>query len=161
MFSRSKGERDRKSTDRTDGDISLEKAGASSDETISALGHGMLITGNIVCAGAMQVMGRVIGDIHSGKLIIGDGGHVEGNIIAQEAVIHGVFKGTLHANSVNLQSTAVVDGEILSKSLTIEQNARFEGVSRQLEKSVEPPTREQARGERATADVVPISGAVG
>jgi cytoskeletal protein CcmA (bactofilin family) len=55
----------------------------------------------------------------------------------------------------------MVDGEILSRSLTIEQNARFEGVSRKLEKPVEPPTSEQARGERAMADVVPISGAVG
>jgi cytoskeletal protein CcmA (bactofilin family) len=32
-------------------------------EIVSTLGHGMVITGNIVCAGAMHVFGRVVGDI--------------------------------------------------------------------------------------------------
>ena len=164
FFSRRKGERDKKGIHRPDGEIKLDKAvvrAGSSEDTISALGHGMLITGNIVCAGGMQVFGRIMGDVHAAKLIIGEGGHVEGNIIAQDTVIYGVFKGTIHANSVSLQSTAMVDGEILSGSLTIEQNARFEGVSRKLEKPVDPPTSGQAVGERGMADVVPISGAVG
>jgi len=59
--------------------------------------------------------------------------------------------------------TAVVDGEILNKSLTIEQNAQFEGVARRLDKPVEAPSDEQARGERqpsaSMAEVFPISGA--
>jgi cytoskeletal protein CcmA (bactofilin family) len=123
----------------------------------------MLITGNIVCAGSVQIFGRVIGDIHAANLIIGEGARVEGNVIALETVIHGVFKGTIHANSVKLQNTAVVDGEILNKSLTIEQNAQFEGVARRLEKAVEAPSSEQANGGKpkaaSMAEVFSISGA--
>ncbi|HET7679461.1 MAG TPA: polymer-forming cytoskeletal protein [Xanthobacteraceae bacterium] len=166
LFSQSKGERD-KSVNRTGDEIKLNDgiaSGKTSPETVSALGGGMVITGNIVCAGSMQVFGRVIGDIHAGNLIIGEGAHVEGNVIALETAIHGAFKGTIHANSVKLHSTAMVDGEILNGSLTIEQNAQFEGVARRLAKPVDAPSREQANGESpasvSTAEVVSFSGAL-
>lgn len=132
-------------------------AGRSGPDTVSVLGRGMLITGNITCSGSMQILGRVNGDIHATSLDIGEGAQVEGNVTAQEIVIHGKFKGTIHANNVRLQGTAAVDGEILNKSLTIEQNALFEGVSRRLDKAVEAPSVETAR----SAEVVPITGAIG
>jgi cytoskeletal protein CcmA (bactofilin family) len=165
-FSQSKGERDRKGLNPADGQARYDEAapGKSSPDVVSALGRGMLVTGNIVCAGSMQISGRVIGDIHAANLVICEGAHVEGNITAQEAVIQGVFKGTIHANSVKLQSTAVVDGEILKQSLTIEPNAQFEGLSRRLEKPIEAPSSDQVRGGRSasgSAEVVPISGAAG
>jgi cytoskeletal protein CcmA (bactofilin family) len=129
-------------------------------ESASTLGRGMLVTGNITCAGSVQILGRVVGDIHATHLNIGEGAQVEGNVTAQEMVVHGSFKGTVHANSVKLQSTAVVEGEVFNKSLTIEQNAQFEGVSRRLEKAVEAPTGDH--GSRlASAEIVPISGAIG
>jgi cytoskeletal protein CcmA (bactofilin family) len=39
-------------------------------------------------------------------------------------------KGTIRANRVKLNSTAVVDGDIYHWSLAIEENAPFEGMSR-------------------------------
>ena len=106
---------------------------------VSLIGAGMQVTGNIVCAGALQVNGQVTGDIHAAYLTISEGARVEGNLTATEAVIEGTFKGTIHGNSVKLQKSAVVEGEIYNKSLSIEQEARFEGVSRRLERAVEAP----------------------
>ena len=119
----------------------------ASTDVVSTLGHSMLITGNIVCAGAVQIYGRVVGDIHAAQLTICEGAKVEGKVIAQETTIQGAFKGTIHGNSVKLQSSAVVEGEIYNRSLTIELNAQFEGVARRLDKPVEPPTAAQASGE--------------
>lgn len=113
-------------------------------EIVSTLGHGMLVTGNIVCTGAMHVFGRVVGDIHASQLVICEGAKVEGKIIAPDLVVQGEFKGTISGNNVKLQSTAVVDGEIFNKSLTIEQNALFEGVARRLDKPVAAPSAAQA-----------------
>ena len=59
-----------------------------------------------------------------------------------------------------LQSTAVVEGEIFSKSLAIEEHAAFEGVSRRLERAVEAPSDAQAAPEKPVAQVVPISDAL-
>jgi cytoskeletal protein CcmA (bactofilin family) len=157
-FSQTKGETDKKTTDvRFDSPL----PGRSLTDTGSTLGRGMLITGNITCVGAVQILGRVIGDIHATNLIIGEGAHVERNVVAEETVIDGNFKGTIHANNVKLQATAVVDGEIYNKSLTIEQNAQFEGIARRLDKAVDAPTGELSRSDsRPGAEVVPISGAI-
>jgi cytoskeletal protein CcmA (bactofilin family) len=116
-------------------------------EIVSTLGPGLLITGNVVSTGTVQIHGRVIGDIHAARLLISKGAMVEGKITAQEAVIDGNFKGTIHGNNVKLQATAIVDGEIFKQSLVIEQNAQFEGVSRRLETPVEAPTNDQISGQ--------------
>ncbi len=132
-------------------------AGKSSQDMVSTLGQGMLITGNIVCAGSVQIFGRVIGDIHASQLMICPGARVEGTVIAPETVIQGAFSGTIHGNSVKLQSTAAVDGEIFNKSLTIEENAQFEGVARRLDKAVTAPSSAQIKGEETAPSLSPQS----
>lgn len=125
-------------------------AAKPAQDILSTFGHGMLVTGNVVCTGALQIFGRVTGEIHAAKVVVCEGAKVEGKIRAQEVVIQGEFLGTVHANSVKLQSTAKVDGEVFNKQLAIEQNALFEGVSRRLERPVEPPTADQVSGVRHT-----------
>lgn len=157
-FSASKSERDVKVTKAPVSDARLDVAPApKAQEIVSTLGQGMLITGNIVCAGSVQIYGRVIGDIHAAQLVICEGARVEGKIIAPETVIKGTFNGTIHSNSVKLQSTALVDGEIFNKALTIEQNAQFEGVARRLDSPVAAPSSAQAKGEDAAPALAPLS----
>ena len=119
---------------------------AASPEILSTFGTGMTITGNIVCSGVLQIFGRVTGEIQASHLMICEGAKVEGKIVAQEAVIQGTFNGTIHGNSVKLQGKASVDGEIFNKSLMIEPNVQFEGVSRRLDRTVETPVRDDLAG---------------
>ena len=119
---------------------------AAAPEILSTFGTGMTVTGNIVCPGALQIFGRVTGEIQASHLMICEGAKVEGKIIAQETVIQGAFNGTIHGNSVKLQGKAVVDGEIFNKSLMIEPNVQFEGVSRRLDRTVEAPARDDLAG---------------
>ena len=49
-------------------------------------------------------------------------------------------KGTIHANRVKLNSTAVVEGDIFHRTLAIEENARFEGTSRRQENTIDTPS---------------------
>ena len=124
-------------------------AATGKPETISTIGSGMLITGNIVSTGAVQVFGRVIGDIHAARLMICEGAYVEGKVLAQDATIDGTFKGAIHANTVKLQGTARVEGEVYNKSLSIEQDAQFEGVARRLDKAIDAPSAAQTKAEAA------------
>jgi len=123
---------------RLNGDI-----GAGSPEILSTFGAGMLITGQIHCPGALQIFGRIQGDVQASHIVICEGGKFDGTIVAQEAIIQGTFNGTIHGNSVKLQGKAVVDGEIFNKSLAIEPNVQFQGVSRRLERAIEAPVSEQ------------------
>jgi len=117
-------------------------ASASKSPDLSTFGHGMQITGNVVCPGTLQIFGRITGDLRVSHLVICEGARVEGKITAQQTVIKGMFSGTIHCNTVKLEKTAVVEGEIFNKALTVEQGAQFEGVARRLETEVEAPSAE-------------------
>ena len=132
----------RDKSSRTDADA--EEAAVGPGEIVCSLGFGMSITGTIACEGTVQIFGRVIGDIQARQVIIGEGGEVEGNIAAHDVAISGTFKGTVRGHNVDLKDAALVDGEVFSKSLTVEKNVRFDGVSRRLEESIELTTPESA-----------------
>ena len=153
-FSQSKGERDTKKVDTgafvAKPEVSAPVRKPGQQDIVSTLGPGLLITGNVVSTGSVQIFGRVLGDIHAARLLISKGAQVEGKIMAQEALIDGDFKGTIHSNSVKLQATAVVEGEIFNNSLVIEENAQFEGVARRLSQPVEAPTDAQISGDVAS-----------
>jgi cytoskeletal protein CcmA (bactofilin family) len=160
-FTQQKGGRDKASNSGTvadtgaNGGTTMPVAAPSSKDMISTFGRGTLITGNIVCDGAAEIFGRVIGDIQAAQVAIGDGARVEGNITAHEVAINGAFKGTIRAHSVKLKGAAAVDGEVFSKSLTVEENVQFEGLSRRLEKPIELASSAQAAS--ATQPATPSS----
>ena len=152
-FSPSKTERDTKIIKTPEPRLDAPKAMTrpAMPDVVSVFGPGMMITGNVVCAGAVQIQGRVTGEIHAANLVICEGARVEGKVIVQDAVIQGTFKGTIHGNSVKLQGNAVVDGEIFNKTLTIEESALFEGVSRRLDRPVDAPSIDEVRAETAAS----------
>jgi cytoskeletal protein CcmA (bactofilin family) len=157
-FSQSKTERDSKKT--VNEPVAEPRPQPAATAPSSMIGHGMVITGNIVSTDPVEIQGRVIGDIQASRLTICQGAQVEGKIVAQDAVIQGAFKGTIHGNNVKLSSTAVVDGEIYNRSLAIESDAQFEGVSRRLDKAVEAPAHAKTETATHSADVVSITGHV-
>jgi len=88
----------------------------------------------------------VTGEIHASHLVVCEGAKVDGKLNAQEVIVQGTFNGTIHGNTVKLLGTAVVEDEIYNKSLSIEQNAQFEGVSRRLERPVEATSADRING---------------
>jgi cytoskeletal protein CcmA (bactofilin family) len=101
--------------------------------TVSCIGSGMSIVGNIECNGPAQVFGRIEGEVHASDLLIGDGARVEGSVIAQDVTVCGSVKGTVRAVRVKLQKGGAVEGDIFHRSLSIDENALFEGTSRRVE----------------------------
>ena len=121
---------------------------AAAPEAISSISSGLSIVGKITGNGALAIFGRVEGDLQASTVQISDGAQVEGNIEAEELTIGGRFKGTIHANRVKLNSTAVVEGDIFHRSLAIEENAHFEGMSRRQENAINTPSLVPARPRR-------------
>ncbi|MFZ0852273.1 MAG: polymer-forming cytoskeletal protein [Hyphomicrobiaceae bacterium] len=87
------------------------------------------MTGDLWSDGDVQVDGQLCGNIYCAQLIVGKDAVVTGAIIAQEAVIRGRMIGIIRAMRVLLQDTARVESEIIYRSLSIEEGARFEGVA--------------------------------
>jgi cytoskeletal protein CcmA (bactofilin family) len=102
---------------------------------IFAIGPGMTVVGNVSSEGTLRIFGHVKGEISASVVQICEGAEVEGVVSAQNLFIGGRFKGNIKAAHVTLTSTAVVEGEIHHRSLTVERNARFAGVSRPQEEA--------------------------
>jgi len=106
-------------------------------DQISTIGRGVTVVGRIVGEGTLHVLGQIEGELRALTVLIGEGAKVEGDVVAEELTIGGMVKGTIHANRVRLNSTAVVEGDIFHQSLSIEENARFEGSSRRDDNAVD------------------------
>lgn len=137
---------------------------ASSDE-ISSISAGMSIVGKISGEGTVKIFGRVEGELRASTVLIAEGAEVEGDIVADDLSVGGRVKGTIHANRVKLNSSAVVEGDIFHRSLSIEENARFEGSSRRDEAVVDAPriplgrTQSQYQAAHAAEGGAKVNGA--
>ena len=133
-------------------------ASTAAPEAVSSISSGLSIVGKIVGEGTLGIFGHVEGEVHASTVQIGDGAQVEGNIVAEELTIGGRVKGTIHANRVRLNSTAVVEGDIYHRSLAIEENAQFEGMSRRQENVIDTPSLVPAKRAQAQPIAIDVNG---
>ena len=99
----------------------------------SIISADLRITGDLVCSGDVQIDGWVEGDIQSRNITIGEGATVQGGLQAESVRICGLVNGEVRADMVVLEKTARVTGDILHKSLAIEQGAYLEGMCRRTD----------------------------
>ncbi|HEX2581083.1 MAG TPA: polymer-forming cytoskeletal protein [Dongiaceae bacterium] len=113
--------------------MTQEKEIRGGETPLSLIASDMRIDGNLSCPGSLHVEGRVEGDIQCKDVVVGENAVVSGNISGETVRISGTVEGHLKADSVTLARTARVRGDIVHKSLTIEQGAHFEGMCRRLD----------------------------
>jgi cytoskeletal protein CcmA (bactofilin family) len=114
-------------------------AAAGHQDISSSLSPGMTVIGKLVGDGAVKIYGRIEGELQASSVVICEGAQIDGDVVAKELTIAGRVKGTVRAGKVKLQSSAVVEGDIFHRSLSIEENARFEGMSRREDSHNEKP----------------------
>jgi cytoskeletal protein CcmA (bactofilin family) len=104
---------------------------------VSAISRGITVVGRIFGEGTVEVFGRIEGKLSASAISIYEGARVEGDLVAEDLIIAGEVKGTIHADRVRLNSTAVVEGDIFHHALSIEENAHFDGSSKRQDKAVD------------------------
>ncbi|HSU16787.1 polymer-forming cytoskeletal protein [Longimicrobium sp.] len=118
-----------------DDSVARDKAGsaraAANESSMSIIGPGMRITGDLLTEGTVRVEGRIEGTVRAGKaVVIGKEGEVVGDVVTQDAVIGGRVQGTVIAESrLELQATARIEGQISARAqhLVLEEGCRFNG----------------------------------
>ncbi|MBO4586695.1 MAG: polymer-forming cytoskeletal protein [Bacteroidales bacterium] len=97
--------------------------------SINIITNGTVIKGDITATGDFRLDGTLEGNIQlNGKLVVGDTGIVNGNILCMNANIIGTVNGNLSVKELlSLHATARVKGDILINKLSIEPGAVFTG----------------------------------
>jgi cytoskeletal protein CcmA (bactofilin family) len=119
-------------TTRPNGDVQPSLSAPSSGEK-SIIGNDLKIIGQglkIIGRGVLQVDGEIEGDVHAAEVIVGEKGKVTGMVAGRQVVVRGKVSGVICAQTVGLQASSQVEGDIHHMSFAIEQGAQFEGRSR-------------------------------
>ena len=93
----------------------------------SIIGADVKISGNLETKGEIQLDGTVESDIRAAALTLGENGHVNGSIHAENVVIKGSVSGQVSARSVRLEKTAKVEGDLHHETISVEAGARIHG----------------------------------
>jgi cytoskeletal protein CcmA (bactofilin family) len=85
------------------------------------------IIGKIISEGDYRIDGILEGDLKTkGRVIIGSGGVVKGNINALNTDIEGTFSGQLNVEKIlTIKAIANISGEVIVGKLSIEPGATF------------------------------------
>ena len=115
---------------------------------INIITDGTLVKGDITAIGDFRLDGTLEGNIQlNGKLVVGDSGVVNGNVLCQNANIIGTVNGNLSVKELlSLHASARVRGDILINKLSIEPGAVFSGKCRMIDE-VKAQQHEQAADE--------------
>ncbi len=90
--------------------------------------EGTSIHGDITTLADFRLDGKLIGNFTSeGKIVVGPGGEVQGDIVCKNVDIEGIFTGKLVVEELlSIKSTAKIKGEIIVGKLAVEPGAIFE-----------------------------------
>jgi cytoskeletal protein CcmA (bactofilin family) len=100
-----------------------------SGEWSGFLERGVRFEGKLEAPGTFRIDSHMKGTLVSEEiLILGEHASVEGEVVGNAVIIAGRFEGTIQARSkVEIQTKAIVTGEIHAPCLIIEPGAVFEG----------------------------------
>lgn len=101
----------------------------TSINSINSIVKGTIIKGEIKSYTDIRIDGVITGNVNcEAKVIIGETGVVEGDIVCKSATIEGKFKGTLRVKEqLSVKEKAVVEGDINIKQLVVQPGAIFNG----------------------------------
>ncbi|MCK4338438.1 MAG: polymer-forming cytoskeletal protein [Candidatus Cloacimonetes bacterium] len=93
------------------------------------IGKGTKVVGEIYTNGSIRIDGEVEGKIESkGFLTVGPTAKIKADIKAKEGVIAGIIHGNINVeNSLILQKSSQIRGDVIAKVLDIEKGAKFDG----------------------------------
>lgn len=93
----------------------------------SLLASDLIVKGDIETAGDVAVEGTIEGNCHAHLVTVGEGATINGELVAEDVVVHGRVIGRLRGLKVRLAASAHVEGDIIHKTLALESGAYFEG----------------------------------
>ena len=93
------------------------------------IGEQCYIIGSLNGNGLIKIDGSIDGDLFcEDDVILGEPGHIKGNIVCNNAYIHGIIHGNISCKStLTIENCGKVNGDILVKKLMISEGGILDG----------------------------------
>ena len=105
--------------------LSHPSQGRSDEEAVSIIARDLHVEGTLHSSSVIRVEGTVVGTIRAEhSVLVAEGGTVEGDIHAREAILGGEVHGSTSADGrVEVHAAAVIHGDITTPCLIVEDGA--------------------------------------
>jgi len=87
------------------------------------LARGLTVLGVVNSTGEVFVDGHVEGEVRGARVIVGEKGSVQGEVIAMEILVYGHVFGTLRGSKMRVFAHGVIEGNIYYQTLSVETGA--------------------------------------
>lgn len=113
------------------------RGGNSEEKSVSTIARGIRVEGEVSGTGVIHIEGTVVGTIRAEhRVLVAEGGTVEGDIHAQEAILSGEIAGSIVANKrVEATASAVIHGDITTPNLAVHEGANVCGSVHMVKKT--------------------------
>ena len=124
-----------------------------SPDRLNVIVEGSKVVGDMMTQSNLRIDGEVVGNVTSAaKVVIGKSGSIKGDLNCGEADIEGNITGIIKVEGLlTLRSTAVIQGEVTTSKIQIEEGALFSGNCKMSNQGVAPKT---SNSEAQQADLV-------
>ena len=117
--------------------------------SVSVIGADVVVSGDVATAAELRIDGRIEGNVRCGRLDLGEGGAISGDVAAEEARIAGTVEGRIEVRTLTLERSARVTGDVSYESLATAAGARIDG--RFAHRDGPPASKPAGNGKAATA----------
>jgi len=146
----------------------VQGKGSPAATSLSIVGAGMTVRGDLETDGVVKVEGTVDGHVKANsQVLVAKGGVVHGDIETTEAVVGGMVHGAIRAKErVEVQAGASVEGDVTTRRIAVAEGGTLNGQIRmgdgawnREEKAADstPVVRTQPVGTSARPSSVPVA----
>lgn len=107
----------------------MAKYNETEPAAINLISNGTDITGDVKSSGDIRIDGSLTGNLNTkGKVVIGQTGKVNGEVICKNSEVSGIIEGKIVVNQLLiLKASSKIFGDIVTSKLSIEPGAVFSG----------------------------------
>jgi len=117
-----------------------------SSSQLASIGPSIHFKGELTGEEGLVIDGKVEGtiDLKGNQLIIGNNGEIKADVFAQTIIVNGSLTGELHGKEkVHISKSGIVNGNIFSPRVSLEDGAKFKGSIDMSETKHERPKTNQ------------------
>ena len=97
------------------------------NNTLSIIGEGIELAGEITTEGNIHIDGSMSGTIRANEVVIGPNGEFDGEIFAEMLIINGIIKGKFTIKNLHVRTEGLLQGRAKYEILVVESGGRIQG----------------------------------
>jgi cytoskeletal protein CcmA (bactofilin family) len=106
----------------------------------SIITEDVVIEGNLISGGELQIDGTVNGDVRAHSVVVDAQGVIHGEVVADEVLVRGRIIGPIRGVHVHVYAGGHIEGDVINETISIDNGAYVDGAIRRSDDPLaEPP----------------------